>query len=347
MYYTDEDAERIMNSLSDREARMVKRYGENVMTTGRIKWMRRIIDTKCNGNPAQFDQEYPSDEVECFMASGTAIFDMAGLQYQRSVQTAAIFAPTYGIISTQEGRSPIFIPTEERQALFRVWDPPQAGFSHLLSADFMRGRMSAGAKGKLDAHSFSVWRAEMNDRVTGERHKIKKVAAIMPESRVHIDIACSLIAMLAAYYGDCMVIPEINNMGDIITPLKNAGVKTIWRQSMKGEEGQPFGTGKTQVIEGWTTTAGSRFSIISHLEKMIREQEFICSDPETLEQYTVFIRLPDGRTEAAPGFHDDNVIESGIGLYNINSATPYIPPGNVSTAVPYGGWEEELDPRGL
>lgn len=72
---------------------------------------------------------------------------------------------------------------------------------------------------------------------------------------------------------------------------------------------------KAEKHYGFLTTAVSRPIIISNLVSVMRENIYLETDRQTLNEMTTFIKRNDGKSGACDGAHDDLVISSAIARY--------------------------------
>jgi hypothetical protein len=275
-------------------------------------------------------REYPSTLDECFDApTEGAFFDKEGLEFIHRTIMGPIGARVRFCDIQINGHAADWMPRSENIAPFRVWEDPRDGFAYILSADFCVGKQASGSSGKRDANSWSVWRAARLDPDTREMHPPMKVAACRIDDRCGTPEAVRRIQALARYYGDCMVIPEINNKDNICGQLEAGpnAVKNLWTQRT-GADGAMPGQGKTEEVKGWLTTGtrdggGTRRQMLMTLQEAVREQMLLSADERMYSEMTTFIVNEKGRAEAAPGCFDDTVLEGAIGVHNMRSATVY------------------------
>lgn len=309
---TQREAGLILESLTERETRLIERYGPVKITPGRLAWRRRkLIEPNFSGDEDKFDQEYPSDMDIAFVSSGVQVFDPDGVESLK--RQAENNLPTTGRF--QNG---IWTEMSITEATFRLWEKPMMGRSYLIACDFMEGEQSAGKK-EQDCHAVGVWRAAFVDE-NGRHHKTRMVCAIRPECRVNIDILADWIGDLYRWYGDCFVVPEVNSAFGIIALLETRGVTNVFQREQSMEE-RRVGEGKQIRKRGFLTNERTREQMISNAQMYVREQEFEASCPRLAEEYANFITLASGRKEAAGGYHDDWVMMSMIALLCINAAT--------------------------
>lgn len=306
----------IMQSLTEREVLLIERYGPKKITPGRLAWRRRkIAGPDFSGDEDKFDQEFPHSMESAFISSGTQVYDV------KALTKLELWQKDHPGPKTGKLENGVFIQTGLMESWLRVWEPPVPGCSYLMSADFMEGEQSAGNKTQ-DCHAVQVIRAAYVD-ASGNMQSAKVVAAIKVECRVNIDVLIKWMGAMYRYYGECMTVPEVNSAFGIIALLTAEGVTNVWTRTVSEEE-RRVGEGQTLRKRGWLTNEPLREQIISNLQKWIREGELEVLCPRMLEELANFITLPNGRKEAAGGYHDDWVMSLAIGVQCLPAATRYV-----------------------
>jgi hypothetical protein len=175
-------------------------------------------------------------------------------------------------------------PTERRRnGELEVWLPPLQGKKYLVAVDPAGG----GNEGDYSA-------AQVLDLETGLQ---------CAEFAGHVgglELA-RLVTELAAEYNGAWLVVERNNHGSGVLALAETacGYGRIYRQG-----GQP----------GWLTTSISRPAVLGQLGAGLVEQPDRFQSRRLLGECRSFVRLPDGRTGARAGTHDDRVMAMAIGL---------------------------------
>jgi len=311
---TPRQAGEIMDSLNEEEIRLISKFGPQNITPPRLAWRRRILASpKISNDVQKFNQEYPCDEKTMFISTGSQVFDEEGLEYLESLTDKNL--PKFGLLANK-----VFTATDVASGWCRIWEHPREGARYVMSCDFMEGENADGTRDP-DCHSVSVWRDRYMDD-TGKEHNVAKVAAIKIECRVNMDVLVRWIAELYHYYGDCLVCPEVSGAMGIIALLLSVGVSNIVAREVPKEQ-RRIGEGKLLRKRGWITNEGSREMIIANLQRMIREQLLDSWCPRFLAELKQFVTKTNGRKEAAPGNHDDTVMEAAIGIYHLPAATRY------------------------
>lgn len=318
---TQFERQEILESLDDEELRLIARFGESTITPERLAWRRQTLSgPDCGGDVDKLNREYPATDVDAFRSTSAGFFDIDGLMWQEQQITPSTMEPKVGdIVIDGRGRGPLFLKQQNGQ--YRIWEHPEEGESYVLSADFRVGRQSAGSSRELDTNAVMVIRAGRADPRTGQVSLPRVVASVRDDDRSDTDIILQRILALHRLYGDCMVVPEVNNSGNIVWQMQQLGISNIWSQPT-GANGQ-HGSGKTSHILGFNTNVQTRRQILDNMAAITREQAWICSCPTLLKQMRAFVRNQDGKPEAAAGYHDDLVMSAAIGLFALPRATVY------------------------
>ena len=307
------ETEVIMNSLDLDEEDGIRRFAWDA---DQIAWRRWAILHKCLGDVNRFKEEYPCDPESCFLASGSARFDTAGLS-ALLIRSRAVESE-FGLLQRHTDRV-MFQATAERQAQFRFWEQPKIGCRYLISVDTMAGESDAmrGDPETLDAHSILCWRDEYRDS-EGVMHEPRLVARVVAPCRYDNKPVSELIALLCEYYGRCTVIPETNNGFGLLNPLKELRVP-LFRLAAYDKAKQ-----KLVSTLGWNTSEDRRKDVIDALASRIREQSIDIGCPHVVSELQSFIRVSNGRSEAITGRHDDDVLSAAIAVFNLKSATEMV-----------------------
>lgn len=342
MELTDEQRAHIMATLDDRawyqgERELITKYGNTRESDGaqrlgleieegdvwdQLAWRRATIKKKCGGDPKKFDQEYPRDPASCFLASGSPVFDTdAVAEYAASARG---IAPEYGSLQLSRDQvRAVFIPAAKDTASFQVWEKPKKGCSYLISVDTAEGEDQTKGEDP-DRHSVLVWRRAYVD---GNRvnWKPRLVARIPSPCQVPIPALVELVKLLHLYYGRAVCIPEMNSSGLAFLLLAQKVGITIWKR----KDFDPK-SGKTEERLGWRTTDGADYGglrtlIIENLALTLRNRGVHIACENVIHELGKFVRN-EGRMQAAQNEHDDDVLSTAIGLYNLDAATVFEEP---------------------
>jgi hypothetical protein len=170
-----------------------------------------------------------------------------------------------------------------RNGELEIWLPPLTGKKYLVAVDPAGG----GSEGDYSA-------AEVLDLETGLQ---------CAEFAGHVgglELA-RLVTALAREYNQAWLVVERNNHGSGVLALIETvcGYDRVYRQG-----GQA----------GWLTTSMSRPAALGRLDAGLVEEPECFQSRRLLAECRSFVRLPDGKTGARPGMHDDRVMAMAIGL---------------------------------
>lgn len=312
---TAAEGEKILGSLTEKERVLMLKYK---CTVEHLKWRRWVIGNKVR-DEQEFDQEYPTDEETCFIASGNPRFSIEGIYRQERIALSTV--PEYGLLEKDEltGTTLSFVQTDRKEAVFQLFEKPVSGCTYLGAFDTMTGASQTAGSRNPDAHSIQIWRRPYTDE-SDAFHCLRMVASVIPPSRVDPDLAMDFCALLSEYFGWCVVAPEINNSTGIVEGLRARGVP-IYKRRRWDRIKTDWAT-----MWGWQTTDPTRRDMIDNLAKWIRSVDengqpmMECSCPVWINQAKNFIIKPSGKAEAKEGEHDDEIMCSAIAVKCIESA---------------------------
>lgn len=327
---TPEQARKIERSYTEDERTMVATYS---LRPGHISWYRKTLNSKCKKDPAIMKRENPGTPEEAFHASSNRRFNTAGLmnleakareQREQSQIQTGMFTPA----ELAGGDPPAFMPCLPEQATCHIANTPIVGHRYILAVDIAEGKAQTESA-ETDRHAAIVIRAGYYDAIRGWRPP--RVVAWTPEEcRWPIDILADVVHQMSLYYGDCLIVPERNNDRGLCLLLKQKGANLHEEVST---DANPVGAKTPQPTGkyGFLTVGGqaekSRNWILEALDRRIREWNtegdgIEVPDLATIAELKAFIvdKLT-GRSQAAPGKHDDRVLALAIGLALENLAT--------------------------
>jgi hypothetical protein len=277
-------AEEFTDSITDEEREIQKAYN---LTLEQLNWRRWAIENKCGRDPDKFRQEYPGNDVECWLLSGRPRFDRKRLQQM----LLAAADPKFRCYLKSKGSGSIVDLEENADGYVRIWKFPRAGRQYVIGVDVAEG---------LEKGDFSC--AHVLDRSD---------LSLCAEWHGHIDpdLFADELVKLGRVYNTALVGVEDNNHGGTTNrALRRLGyARLFYRQELDDR-----GVRKTQKL-GWQTNTASRPIMIDDLAGLIREG-YACPSKETIEEMMSFVVKPDGKAEAEEDCFDDRVIASAIAL---------------------------------
>lgn len=282
------------------------------VTLEQLNWRRHAISTKCESDVGRFRQEYPTDDVSCFLLNSRLRFrPMRVKQIHENAKAAKL---TKGELTLHDNKLVTWYPDEE--GTIDLIEQPRVGCRYAVIMDTCTGRdqQVSGQKEDPDYHSIGVLRDGYTDYNTGQTFPPRIV--MHHYSRLESDAAANIAACMALYYGNCMVIPEVNNCGLFhVLELDRMGI-TVYERTSRNRT-----AGTEDRMKGWRTDVNTRKTIINNLAVQIKDwtpekPTFLCEHPWITEQLGTFVRDKSGHASAMPGKHDDGVMMLAIALAN-------------------------------
>lgn len=310
---SEQEIKTLKATLTDHEKKEIELYG---LTWEQIAWRRDTIKAKCNGDPRIFSYYYPSDDVTCWLSSGSPRFDMNVLSSMKV--KAEMVIPETGYLIEQDTGEVTFSPVHDGSGIIQVWERPQPGMKYLVAIDPATDEsQTVGAD--PDRHSVNVWRAAYHDPQTDVWKKAMKVARLRPPFYGDGDEVAEYAIHLSKYYGKCIATIEINCGLDIMRLLKLEGIPLYKRRPLSHRTGTVV-----EQIGFKMTDKEERNYIIEGLAAAIRTESIDVYCQHTIREYMTFIiNTKRGRAEAARGAHDDDVLADAIAWETLPSATTY------------------------
>lgn len=306
-----------------------------------LAWRRWAIQNECKRDTNLFDRDYPHSWRTAFQKSGTMRFNTSGLAAMR--KRAESVTPQYGIIEEAK-RDYAFRQTPEFEATHVIFEKPQRGMKYLLAIDPMTGAsQTSGAD--PDYHSVLVIRQGYWD--SAGKWVRPCLAARVVQCRYEIDMLTDQAWRLAKLYGGtvgCKMVVEMNMDKGITELLKQRGANLYQREMFNRLEH------KITKALGYQTNEKTREVLVEKLAGEIREWDtpgrgVDVACPKALDELENFVRKHNGRSEAADGFHDDDVIALGLCLELIDHATTYVPvTRSLWGEPPIGGRQDQQRP---
>jgi len=272
-----------LGDLSVEEQQLVRRYQ---LTEGQIRWRRqKIMDQRGN-----FWQEYPEDDVTCFLASGRCCFDTAALtRIQREIAAAAAGRQVQALYPDRKGeRQTVSIAP----ATLTIWQAPVPGATYVIGADVGEGleQGDASAAVVLDFRSGEQV-AELHGRVPPERF-------------------AQLLDALGRHYHQATIAVERNNHGhSTLNTLQHTCRYPNLYRYVRWDRG----TRSTGVpVLGWPTDQSTKPILVDDLAAAIAGDHIGIRSAGLVDECFTFVTTDSGAQEAQEGKHDDRVIAAGI-----------------------------------
>lgn len=291
----------IDDTMSDEERDDRKKFD---LTYEQLAWRRDTIESECGGNPKVFLYYYPKDPVSCWIASGSPRFDMETLVLME--QTANGITPETGYLARQHDGQITFHAQRDGTGDIEVFDRPVPGCKYGVVIDPAES-ISQTIGANPDANSVCVWRQGYHDQATDRWRPLKMVARLKAPFYGEEDEVAAHAEKLSRFYGLCIVAQEVNKGYHCMRCLQNAGIPLYRRTPMSHR------TGNIEKQIGFKMSdKGNREAMISSLASAIVTGDIETHCNHMLSEWKAFVRKPNGKSEAAAGHHDDDVINAAI-----------------------------------
>lgn len=231
-------------------------------------------------------KEYPTtlDEVLRY-AEDERVFDQEMIgKVEEQVEGGRFYrlsieAATKHVVATATTNSPI-----------RIFRPPEQGHKYVITVDPITSNSD-----KSDYFAASVFDKQDNGQV-----------ATVLGRNLPIEDWADIVHLLAIFYNRAIICPERNLAQSLYLLIWAKGYYNWYYESDKRRSNRE---------PGIATTVGSKNNMVDALKLLIKNDNIILRDPDTLDQMKAFVvkgkRTGDsranGKMEAKPGCHDDLV----------------------------------------
>lgn len=290
---------------------------EKGATLEAIHWY--ILERAKYNDHASMASEYPSDDIEAFVHSGTMVFDKYKVEvFKKYCKEPRFVGDVYA--DADEGKNALknlrFV--EDRQGVLWVWEMPEIDEEEKMNGRYLTVVDVGGRSSKADWSVIVVF-----DRLfmaEGGR------PAVVAQWRGHqdIDLLAWKAAQIAAFYDNSLLVIESNTLethdkerdvdGDqsqfILNQIKGVYPNLYARKQSEEDILQGLPT-----KYGFHTNVATKPMIISTLVKVIRENLYVERDIQCLNEYLTYEKKPNGAYGAIIGMHDDLLMTRAIGLH--------------------------------
>ena len=269
---------RPVGELTAEERWLRDKYG---IDDDQIRWRRTTMD-RLGGS---FVQEYPEDDVTCFLTSGRMVFDLPALQ--RAAARIQIEGPVQraSVLPDRRGGQLALAP-----ATLLVWRQPQEGRGYVIGADVGEGLADGDASCAIVLdHESGEQVAELHGRVPPERF-------------------ARLLNALAWHYRRARVAVERNNHGhSVLNTLQNVLRYPLLYHHVRYD----YRVGD-QISLGWPTDQSTKPILVDDLAAAIVGGHVILHSQSLIDECMTFVTTDTGSQEAQAGKYDDRVMALGI-----------------------------------
>lgn len=267
--------------------------------------------------------EYPSDDVEAFVNSGSAVFDKYCVETLRSTTkkpprfVGDIYA--HGDEGEEALRDLRF--KADSQGMLWVWnlpDPVNPNDQEEVTNRYLTVVDVGGRSHKADWSVIVVFdRLLMMDGG-------KPAVVAQWYGHIDMDLLAWKAAQIAAFYDNSLLVIESNTLethdkernvdGDQSAAILNQ-IKDIYPNLYARKQSEDAIIQGLPVRYGFHTNIATKPMIISTLVKVIREGLYVERDKRCIDEYLNYEKKPNGSFGAKQGTHDDLLMTRAIGLH--------------------------------
>lgn len=302
--------------------------GGKDVTRDQMWWRRGTIEGDFEGDEDAFKQEYPSDDVTCWLLGSKSVFkdftdfllssiedakERASVAWAQNVLDGKVIettGPVRGRFKTDIDRSRSFTPISEVRfehhphGQWLVWEPPVAGHKYSIGADPALG---------IAGRDYSA--ACVID-VTAGRQVAEYCASVGPE------YLADEIAAAGYWYNQALLVPEVNSIGYILLKrlIGNIMYPNLFRWPKWDE------VNRYTHKRGWETNNRTKQLAVSTMTTYLDDQIIAVASKDLVDEMSTFEATEmDGYWDfgAASGEHDDRVMAFGLALAGVEQ-TPQL-----------------------
>jgi len=299
-----------------------------------LQWRRETLVSKCGGSLERFRMEYPSTDEEAFSATGCPVFDqdiiydqikshgcfcdICAPKSQRKNEDNDCPEHNWFEIADKSGNEggrvrlftsykPDLEATMEGSGRLSVWRKPDPRRRYVVSVDVSKGAASR----------------DWDHAVVIDIAKMEQVAEW--RGKVDLDVLAEQMLMLALYYNNAVLAPEVSGLGaGLVAMLNQTRYWNLYRRRSVDT------MTVTSVMLGWDTNRKSKPAMVGLTQKALKDGYLKIRSQSVLSEMTAYRRTlkmsPDGTESAAKmsapaGKNDD----ACVSLMIANAVAHYCP----------------------
>ena len=292
---------------------------EKGATLEAINWY--VYERAGKNDFAVMASEYPSDDVEAFVHSGTMVFDKYLVErFRPFCREPRFIGEVYADADEGEDALSNLRFREDHQGLLSIWAKPETFDGYEVTDRYLTVVDIGGRSDKADWSVIVVF-----DRLSMVDGSEPPSVVAQWYGHCDIDRLAWRAAQIAAYYNESLLVIESNTLethdkerqvegGDqsqyILNQISGIYPNLYARKQSEDEirEGMPR-------KYGFHTNVATKPMVISTLVKAVRERLYIERDKRCLDEYDTYERKKNGAYGAIAGKHDDLLMTRAIGLH--------------------------------
>lgn len=283
-----------------------------------INWY--VKERSGKNSHAVMASEYPSDDVEAFVHSGSMVFDKYDVEeFNKACRPPRFIGEVYAKGDEGEAALENLRFSDDAQGRLWIWAKPEEDDEVEVTDRYLTIVDVGGRSDKADWSVIVV--IDRINMIDGDR------PAVVAQWYGHCDIdrLAWKAAQIAAFYNNSLLVIESNTLethdrerqvegGDqsqyILNQISHIYPNLYARRQSEDEirQGVPR-------KYGFHTNVATKPMIISTLVKAIRDHIYTERDSRCLDEYLTYERKPNGSYGAIIGHHDDILMTRAIGLH--------------------------------
>lgn len=307
-----------VNSTREENGKYLWWLWELGATLEAINWY--ILERAKYNDHGLMASEFPSDDVEAFVNSGTRVFDKYKVeQLRHSCKPPKYVGEVYA--DEDEGKDALknLRFAEDRQGLFNVWELPEEETEEEIVTDRYLTVVDVGGRSSKADWSVIV----VFDRLFMSEGG-KPVVVAQWYGHCDIDLLAWQAVRIAAFYNNSLLVIESNTLethdkerqvdGDQSQFILNQ-IKDIYPNLYARKQSEEDIRQGLPRKYGFHTNVATKPMIISTLVKVIRETLYTERDVRCIDEYLCYEKKQNGAFGAIVGKHDDLLMTRAIGLH--------------------------------
>lgn len=284
-----------------------------------IHWY--VVERSGKNSHGQMASEYPSDDIEAFVHSGSRVFDKYRVEQLRmSCRAPRWKGDVYG--KADEGKEALqgIKFSAATQGLLWVWEKPEEDSENEIVRD--RYLVSVDIGGRSEKADWSV--ICVFDRLFMMDGGKPQVVAQW-YGHTDIDLLAWKAAQVAQWYNGALLVIESNTL-ETHDPNRNVdGDASLYVLNQIGDvypnlftrpaSEEQIRKGGPPRVYGFHTNTATKPVIIHDLVRYVREGLWTERDERCLDELLVYEKKPNGAFGAILGEHDDLLMTRAIGLH--------------------------------
>ena len=306
-----------VSSAREESGRYLWALWEKGATLEAINWY--VLERAKYNDHASMASEYPSDDIEAFVHSGTMVFDKYKVEdFDKCCKEPRYVGDVYA--DADEGKNALknLRFSEDKQGMLWIWELPEVDEAEKVLNRYLTVVDVGGRSNKADWSVIVVFdRLFMADGG-------KPVVVAQWYGHCDIDLLAWKAAQIAAFYDNSLLVIESNTLethdkerdvdGDQSQFILNQ-IKNVYPNLYARKQSEEDILAGLPTKYGFHTNVATKPMVISTLVKVIRENAYIERDRRCLDEYLVYEKKPNGAFGAVVGKHDDLLMTRAIGLH--------------------------------